>query len=257
MTKFFILQWKGILAGATVVGLCFGILRFTTPLFFLLSIAIWGGIVVLLFRDRLGEREMKWHIGLLVMAYIATLLLMSLTEWRLVTRIIIVLGGLTLGAFVSIIESEQQDIQVYIKKAYRRMFVMGWVYVCGALYITTYAVSVFFPHIPMFVLFVFVGSVTSVISYAVWRLYYPIQIGRFSLWLLLMAVMSMEAFWTIHLLPFGYIVLGFLATWMWYLLLLLIRFHMSAEGIRWKKQRIFLSWNAVLFVAVLFIIRWI
>jgi len=67
----------------------------------------------------------------------------------------------------------------------------------------------------------------------------------------------MEIFWALYLLPFGYIVLGFFATWIWYVMLLLIRFHISTEGIRWKEQTRFLMGNGILFVAMLFLIRWI
>ncbi len=256
--KFFILRWKGIAAALTVLGLCFGILRFTTPLFFLASIFLWGAVVVLLFRDRIRDHTIWWSLGLLLMSYIATIMLMSLTEWVFVTRSIIVLAAVILGVFVSIVDiMETQDVPIYTKKAFRRMLVMGWVFVCGSLFISTYAVSVFFSSISVEVFFLAVGIYTSLISFAIWRMYYPISIKRFSLWLLIMAVISMEIFWAIHLLPFGYAALGFLATWIWYIVLLLVRFHMSVEGIRWKKQRMFLIENGILFVCILFIIRWI
>ena len=182
---------------------------------------------------------------------------MSLIEWKFVTRTIILLAAISLGSFVSIIEYEQEESRVYIKKAFRRIFVMGWVFVCGSFLITTYALSVFFQHIPLWVLFLCVGIFTSMISYAVWRMYFPVSIRRCSLWLLIMAVMNMEIFWALYLLPFGYIVLGFFATWIWYVMLLLIRFHISTEGIRWKEQTRFLMGNGILFVAMLFLIRWI
>jgi hypothetical protein len=257
MMKFFIFNWKGIVGALVVAGLCFSILRFSNPIFFLSSIVLWIAVVALLFRSRLSDSSMWWNFGLLILVYIATLLLMSLTEWIPVTRVIILLAAVSIGSFVAIIESEHEETPVYIKKAFRRIFVMGWVFVCGAFLITTYAISVFFPNIPVWLLFLSVGVYTSIISYAVWRMYYPISIRRFSLWLLIMAVMNMEIFWAVHLLPFGYIVLGFIATWIWYMILLFIRFHMSVEGVRWKEQIRFLIGNGILFVLLLFVIRWI
>ncbi len=255
--KFVVLQWKAIITALVAAALCFSILRFVTPVFFLLSIVIWAGFLALVFRKRLRDRETVPYLALLLAVYIATILLMSLTEWLVVTRTLIFLAAASIGIFVSIEESEHTETQVYTKKAFRRMLVMGWVFVCGAFFITTYAVSLFFPTIPMLVLFSIVGIYTSIISYAIWRMYYPLPIRKFSLWLLIMAVMNMELFWVMQLLPFGYIVLGFFSTWVWYIMHLMIRFHMSVEGVIWKKQRLFLLENGILFILMLFIIRWI
>ena len=257
MIKFVFVHWKAVVSAGIIALLYASVFKFATVPVFLLSIVLWGAWIGVLFRDRFSDRAFLWDAALLFLTYVGAILLMSLTEWPLVTRALSILAALSIGAFVAIIEQAHDDVQVYIKKAYRRMLVMGWVFVYGSLCISTYAVSVFFPDIPMWMLFVCIGIFASSISYAVWRLYYPIALRRFSLWLLLTAVISMETFWVIHLLPFGYIVLGFLAAWIWYILLLLIRFHMSAEGIRWKKQRIFLIENAVLFILILFVIRWI
>lgn len=255
--KFLIFQWKGIIGAITVALLCLSIFRFSIPSVFLSSIVFWCIVVAFLFRKRLSDVSLWWNFCLLIMVYIATICLMSLTEWVYVTRAIIIIASVSLGSLVSIIESESDDTPVYIKKAFRRIFVMGWVYVCGSLLIATYAVSVFFPNIPAWILFLIVGGYTSMISYSVWRMYYKISIRRCLLWIIIMAVMSMEIFWAIQLLPFGYIVLGFITAWIWYIMLLFIRFHMSAEGIRWREQSKFLIWNGILLLLLLFVVRWI
>ena len=258
MVRFLIFQWKGIFAACFVGALSFGIVKFPTPTVFFVSIAVWVLCIFFLFHKRLSDRSMWWNIGLMCMSYVSALILISLSEWVVLTRFLIVLASGSIGSFVSIIETEHAyDIPVYTKKAFRRILVMGWVFVCGALLIMTYAISVFFPNIAMWILFLAVGSYSSVISYAVWHMYYPIPIAKFAVWLLIMAVVGVQIFWAIHLLPFGYMVLGFFSTWMWYIALLLIRFHMSVEGVRWKEQRMFLIVNSILFVLVLYIIRWI
>jgi len=213
--------------------------------------------MVLLVRRYVRIRLALWDMALLALAYMSTFLLMILTEWRTVIVLLEVLGALTVGMLVNILLSNTDTTPVYIKKAYRRMRGMAWVFVAAAMFITAYAVSFFFEQIPLAVLFLFVGATTSLCSYAIWRMYFQVPLQRFTIWLLIIAVMSMEVFWVIHLLPFGYMVLGFFAAWLWYLLLLLIRFHISAEGIRWKEQRRFLLSNAVVFIALLFVIRWI
>jgi hypothetical protein len=255
--KFVITQWKGVMSALIVAGLLTLLLRIRAPWMVLVSLAVWGATIFLLFRHRLGESAIRWNVALLGCSYIGALLLLSLTEWETVTRSILIIASVSIGSLVSIIDADEEDTQVYIRKACRRILVMGWVFVCASLLVASHAMSVFFPGIPVWVLFLFVGAYTSAIAYAVWRMYYPLPIRRFSVWILIMAVMSMEFFWVLYVLPFGYIVLGFLSTWIWYLLVLLIRFHMSSEGIRWKKQRKFLVGNSILFIIILFLVRWI
>jgi hypothetical protein len=52
--------------------------------------------------------------------------------------------------------------------------------------------------------------------------------------------------------------LGFLFTWVWYIINLLIRFNLTAQGIIWKKQLFFLISNFILyFLFLFFFVRWI
>ena len=247
----------GVMFETVVRMLVQGYVRWYERWFVPVSFVVYMGLVVLLIRRYVRIRSALWDMALLALVYIATILLMILTEWRMVIVLLKVLGALTIGMLVNILLSNIDTTPVYIKKAYRRMRGMAWVFVNAAMFITAYAVSFFFEQISLAVLFLFVGAMTSLCSYAIWRMYFQVPLQRFTIWLLIIAVMSMELFWVIHLLPFGYMVLGFFATWLWYLLLLLIRFHISTEGIRWKEQRRFLFSNAIMFIALLFVIRWI
>lgn len=255
--KFLLTQWKGVLVTIVVGGLFMLMLRVREPWTVIASIVLWMGVVFLLYKKRLHDHDMYWHSALLVCSFIAALVLVSLTEWQIVTRAILIIAALSLGSLASIIDADEEEMQVYERKASRRIIVMGWVFVCASLLVASYAVSVLFPNVPVWVLFALVGAYTSTIAYAVWRLYYPLPMRRFFVWILIVAVMSMQLFWVLYVLPFGYIVLGFLCAWLWYVLVLLIRFHMSSEGIRWSKQRRFLLGNALLFILVLFLVRWI
>lgn len=57
--------------------------------------------------------------------------------------------------------------------------------------------------------------------------------------------------------PLGYLASGFFITWVWYIVWLLLRFHLSTEGIRRKRQAFFLIGNASLMALFLALIaRW-
>jgi hypothetical protein len=67
----------------------------------------------------------------------------------------------------------------------------------------------------------------------------------------------MEFSTVLLLLPSGFLVNGFMIVWLWYIFWLLARFHLSADGINWKKHRWFLGIQTALWlVFLLFIIKW-
>ena len=81
---------------------------------------------------------------------------------------------------------------------------------------------------------------------------------NFFLQALIMSLVMWEVMWVMHFLPLGYLSLGALVAWLWYLLQLFVRFHLSKQGVVWKKQIIFLLSNLVLYFSVLyFFVRWI
>ncbi|EKD67276.1 MAG: hypothetical protein ACD_48C00502G0007 [uncultured bacterium] len=257
MIRFIVFHIRAVLAAGVSALLFESIVRFPNQWYLFGSLFLFTGVMILLIRRYVRVEMAVWDIIQLLLAYIATIVLVLFTEWRTVIILLEVLGALTIGTLIDMLLSNTDTTPIYIKKAFRRIRVMVWVFVAASLLISAYAVSFFFVQVPLVALFLFAGASTALCSYAIWRMYYQVPFGRFTIWLLIIAVMTMELFWVIHLLPFGYMVLGFLVTWLWYMLLLLIRFHISAEGIRWKPQRKFLIANAILFVLVLFVIRWI
>ena len=258
MIRFFLFHLRAVVTAFVAAGLFESVVRFSDVWYSLGSVILFGVVVAVVCNRYVNIRMALWDMALILLAYIATIFLIILTEWRIVIVLLEVLGACTVGALVDILLSNTDTTPVYVKKAFRRIRVMSWVFICAAFFITAYAMSFFFAQIPLGVLFVFVGLLSAFCSYAIWRMYYQVPSARFTIWLIIMSVMSMELFWVIHLLPFGYVVLGFLLTWLWYLLLLLMRFHISSEGIRWKQQVRFLLMNEVVFIALLlFVIRWI
>ncbi len=70
-------------------------------------------------------------------------------------------------------------------------------------------------------------------------------------------ILMIELAWIITALPIGNIASGLILTWSWYLIWLLNRFNLTAEGIKWLKQTKFLLANLAIFALFLiFIVRW-
>ncbi len=91
-----------------------------------------------------------------------------------------------------------------------------------------------------------------------WWYEYGAMVNR-KFWFLsaFMLFMLGELAYVFLLLPWGYLVAGLVFAWIWYVLWIMIRFHLSSEGIDWKRQRWFLATNlGALALILLFIVRW-
>ena len=81
--------------------------------------------------------------------------------------------------------------------------------------------------------------------------------SRFLLSLIVFFILIFELVWIVAKLPFGHLVGGLVLVWGWYLAWLLMRFNLTDEGIKWKKQTKFLGINLLLFlIFLLFVARW-
>ncbi|MBI5729061.1 MAG: hypothetical protein HY983_02370 [Candidatus Magasanikbacteria bacterium] len=106
-----------------------------------------------------------------------------------------------------------------------------------------------------------VGLTAAVVTVAVswwWWREYGLSYGK-NFWFSsgVLGLVIFEISYCVALWPLGYLVSGLVVVWLWYLLWLLLRFSQTAEGINWRRQRFFLSANALLFTLFLiFIARW-
>jgi len=78
-----------------------------------------------------------------------------------------------------------------------------------------------------------------------------------AIWLGAFFVLMFELVGILMLRPIGFLASGLILIWWWYILWLLIRFHLSPGGIIWKKQQWFLAVNAVAMILFLLLgVRW-
>ncbi|MFA6427657.1 MAG: hypothetical protein WCW16_04435 [Candidatus Magasanikbacteria bacterium] len=176
------------------------------------------------------------------------------------------------------------------EKPLRRMMMMLYVFNVYAFFIGIFAADVYFPSVPFIVSALLGGVYASIAAHMIWLLYFVPTDTRASdergkikktlgifkrffyhfvrvyerslqkkewIYTLVVGIVMIEILLCIQFLPFGYLASGLLAVWLWYIMLLLIRFHLSPLGIVWKNQRAFLIANVVLYVLFLYSIRWI
>lgn len=145
------------------------------------------------------------------------------------------------------------------RKSLRRFMVSCWSWNVFAVLAALFAFDVFFLGAFWSLPLLLIGSgVCAWVCIQIWQYYYAVKASQLTMWGVVVGVVMFELIWSIHLLPLDYMALGFLSAWIWYVLQLFVRFHLSGKGIDWKKQLVFLGANAVLFAFFLiYFVRWV
>lgn len=243
--------------GTVAVTALFVMLSFPVWYVVLGAMAVWGLLVTIGWRLLYVWERMTVDVLFVMWAAIfASTGLFFVVDWPILrTSIMIGTGLLSLLLFGWSISS--QGYTTHIEKSYRRILMMLSVFNVYALLTTLFAVHIFFQEIGFVVFAVAQSAIVGVITFLIWRLYYPITIKKSWFWLSIIMLMVFELCWSVQVLPLGYTALSLFVTWMWYIIQLLFRFHISESGVNWKKQRNFLITNSVLFLLVLYLVRWI
>ena len=114
-----------------------------------------------------------------------------------------------------------------------------------------------FNNVNNLVWWVALALLPTVIAWWWWREYGVGWNRTMAIWLCVLFILLLEFCGILMLWPIGFFAGGLLVVWYWYVLWLLIRFHLSADGIIWKKQYWFLAINAVaMLVFLVFGVRW-
>lgn len=142
-------------------------------------------------------------------------------------------------------------------KPWRRVATIQWLFTVYAIIAMACAADVFFPSTPWLVLGLLGSGYAGLASFFIWHLYIDLPQKNFLLWTAIVVFVALELMWIMHLLPIGYLVQALLLVWVWYVLQLFVRFHWTARGIMWKRQRVFLAVNGLLYILVLYFARWI
>ncbi|MFA5211203.1 MAG: hypothetical protein WC414_01710 [Patescibacteria group bacterium] len=143
------------------------------------------------------------------------------------------------------------------EKPLRRILMFILVFDVFAFLSGIFAINNYFTSIPFFFPALFAGIFVGFVSFLLWSLYFKTEQKILFLWSFLLALVVNEFCLVFYFLPFGFFVNSLLITWLWYIMQLYVRFHISQKGIIWEKQKKFLFINFLLYILTLYIIRWI
>ncbi len=226
---------------------------------FAVTFVSWMALLVFsLFYYRQTKADFNSFLSLTIFTAISFVILIALLELNYLKYFLILIAGLAIWfIFIRFLETKEMILS-YEQKPYRRVLTMLWVFDNYVFIVFGFALSIFFPLIPFWLISILVGLVVGYISTVVWQMYFDIPLKSFLLRAVIMTLIISEVIWVMHFLPLGYLSLGALIAWLWYLLLLFNRFQMGKQGIIWRKQIVFLFSNLLLYFLVLyFFVRWI
>lgn len=195
-------------------------------------------------------------IGLLLFSLIASLAFLSVVENVAVKSILLVIGLVILAHFF--FYPGEANLPPPQKKPWRRWrtFIIVWDFLAVA--VLLFALNAFLPQFPFWLLAAGGSAVGAYLTSLLWQEYLGGPRRKFLLWTIIFCLLLWESLWVIQLLPLGYLASGVLVVWPWYVAELLVRFHLSPEGIIWRHQLTFLAVNLVLYVGILgFFVKWI
>jgi len=257
MFYFFVKNWRAILAVLISIASLTLISAFPKVWIFFLVNCLWLGLLVVLSIFPLSKNKTNPLLPLVIVTALSFIVLTSIVEWSVLALALRLLAGLVMW-FLFLEQRQNQRITLaHARKPLRRINMILWVFAGYTFLTTIFAFRLFFPSVPFWFFLVLAGAGMSAISFMIWRLYYDLKLKQSVIWLLFIGMVIIELVWVMNVLPFGYFVSGFLVTWIWYVLQLLLRFHFSPRGIDWKKQASFLIINGCLFFVCMFFIRWI
>lgn len=155
---------------------------------------------------------------------------------------------------------ERADTLPVVAKSHRRWRLMQSVVGVAGLWTGIFALITFqiISERLHSVLTVGAGIIATAFITSWWWYEYKVAVTK-KFWLLnaLMIVILSELAFVSILLPWGYLVAGLLFGWIWYVLWIMLRFHLSNDGINWSRQRWFVIINGVVFAMfLLFLVRW-
>lgn len=219
--------------------------------------AWWFGLLECMYYPPFLSRVRHW--ASLVVFNLGALFFIIFADSSLARTL--VKGGLLLAPLVSflLVPERADQLSVFAKPERRWRFLMALFSLAG-FWSGAFALNDFGVVDTNFLRFsvglAATGS-TMAVSWWWWR-EYGLPHGK-NFWLSgsVLGLVVFEFAYCLALWPVGYLVGGLIMVWLWYMLWLFLRFSQSAEGINWRRQRVFLAVNALLLTLFLiFIARW-
>lgn len=245
----------GIIGGVlSIVGL--GVFYFFPSYYLVIALlSLWWLATILIGRKlSIGIDNIILHIFISSAFFV----LLSILEWLPAEILLIGLCGVVFTILWWWPTIGQRNPVQFMQKPWRRIIMVIWVFGVYAWITGLNAILLFYPNIPTIIISLAEGLIAAFVTFMILRLYSPgKKIKENVLGIGAMALMISELSMVVSFLPFGYLTSGLLIAWIWYVLQLLMRFHVSPEGVIWRKQIWFLVSNAVLLIMMLYFSQWI
>ncbi|MFA7653494.1 MAG: hypothetical protein WCX97_00415 [Candidatus Magasanikbacteria bacterium] len=219
-------------------------------------VGIWAILIRLVY---FSSKIKRWsHFCSLVLFSAGSLMLLIFVEWSIIWDMV----GAAFVAFSALsfwfLPTKEAELSFEFKLYRRWRFLLS---VFGLMGIVSgfFALRTFqlFYGVNNFLWTISSAFICALVAWWWWR-EYGIEFSRRLfiyigvIFLLMLQLIGVITFW-----PLGYLVNGLLIIWWWYVLWLLIRFHLSKEGIVWKKQYWFLATNFLaILLFLLLVVRW-
>lgn len=184
--------------------------------------------------------------------------LFLIVEWRTAVAAAIIIA-MTASVLITLWSRRVVAPIVFLReKPLRRAIAMMLMIGFFSYVSTAHALLIFFPSWWLLVavnLGVVISSFVGSFLYA--ALYFPKPDRQFIIPASVSTLIMLEASVVAHLTSLGYLVIGVLVAWLWYLMQLFIRFNRDRRHIVWSRQALPLTINALFFVLVIWLIRYL
>lgn len=215
----------------------------------------WAGLVYLTFYP--SDISRCDHFLALVLFNTGVMFLLLFSEWtgaKIIAAAILIAGSAL--SFV-LIPSQKNSLSFVAKPERRILLMLSFLGILG-IWVGINAIIIFeYRLIPKIWLILFGALITTAVS-AWWWAMYNLKFNRdIKIWTGAVGLIVLELAWGLSTTSVGHIVFGVLIAWVWYILWLMVRFHLSFDGINWKKQTPVLISNGLLFITfLLFLVKW-
>lgn len=218
---------------------------------------IWLVVLTLFYFFIYQKSSHKWLGYILLLVTIFSLLcLLFFVEWQWLYYLVLIFGGVETAFIFARLPTPGAEL-THQQKPLRRGIMMLWVFNTYILLSTVFAINIYFPNFPFVVPALGGGLVVFLATLVIWKNYLLEKSRELFILAGLVALVLFELLWVLHYLSLGNFVLGALAAWIWYIVILLSRFNLMPENILWKKHFYFLIANGVLlFIFLFLIVRW-
>jgi hypothetical protein len=220
-------------------------------------VPIFSYVAILILFDIFLFKPDSSFIILHVITYISFVMLLTIISFDLIHYLLIILAGITSTIFL-LSKFDISKVVFYDQKPVRRFLGTTWAFNVYAFSTLSFGLILFFPNIYFWLVATLLSFFCSLASFFVWKMHLRFRFSQSLFWLFMVTFIMIEVIWVLHLLPFGYLLMGLIVTWLWYIMQLLIRFHLGPKGIIWSRQRWFLASNLVLIILLfIYFVRWV